>query len=202
MRRRLVAIFLRVANQLICRMRAGKRLNKVKAWITQHNIKTKNDMIFKVNEDYKKAIKAGVVDIDDGSGHIRNIRFQLTFDPDTIKSCMMKLPLQYDANMSSFLEKIETNPPTNFDDLVPFDPLEVLEFETEAYKEFAITPISLYDPPFREQRVRPGCEYESIIRMRSGEPDLEKLQFQAHEQAEMLKQDKKDIVSGAIVRMP
>ncbi len=100
---------------------------------------------------------------------------------------MMKLPLQYDANMSSFLEKIETNPPTNFDDLVPFDPLEVLEFETEAYKEFAITPISLYDPPFREQKVRPGCEYESIIRMRCGEPDLEKLQFQAHEQAEMLK---------------
>ena len=85
MRRRLVAIFLRVANQLICKMRAGKRLNKLKAWITQHNIKTKTDMIIKVNEDYKKAIKAGVIDIDDGSGHIRNIRFQLTFDPDNIK---------------------------------------------------------------------------------------------------------------------
>jgi len=50
-------------------------LNKVKAWISLHNIKTKTDMIIKVNEDYKKAIKAGVVDIDDGSGHIRNIRF-------------------------------------------------------------------------------------------------------------------------------
>jgi len=77
--------------------------------------------------------------------------------------------------MSSFLEKIEACPPSNFDDLVPFDPLEVLEFETEAYKEFLITPISFYDPAFREQKVRPGCEYESIIRMRGGEPELERI---------------------------
>ena len=56
-------------------MRAGKRLLKIKAWITHHNIKTKADMIFKVNEDYKKAIKSGVVENDDGSGHIKNIRF-------------------------------------------------------------------------------------------------------------------------------
>ncbi len=159
-------------------------------------------MSAKVNEDFKKAIKAGVVDVDDGSSHIKNMRFKFGFNADVLKSAMMKLPLQYEANMSSFLEKIEANPPNNFDDLVPFDPLEMLEFETEAYKEFTINPTSFYDPPFREQRVRPGCEYESIIRMRSGEPDLEKAQFQAHEQAEMLKQDKKDIVSGAIVKMP
>jgi len=150
MRRRLVSIFLRVANQFISRMRAGKRLMKIKAWIAQHQIKTKTDMILKVNEDYKKAIKAGVVETDDGSGHIKNLRFKFSFDPDTIKSAMMKLPLQYEANMSSFLEKIEANPPANFDDLVPFDPLEVLEFETEAYKEFVITAVSQYDPPFRE----------------------------------------------------
>ena len=115
---------------------------------------------------------------------------------------MMKLPLQYEENMSSFLEKIEATPPANFDDLIPFETIEELEFETEGYKEFTITPISLYDPPFKEQKVRPGCEYESIIRMRSGEPELERIQFQAHEQAEMLKQDKKEIVSGAIVNMP
>ena len=44
--------------------------------------------------------------------------------------------------MSSFLEKVEASPPTNFDDLVPFDSLEVLDFETEAYKEFQIPAIS------------------------------------------------------------
>ena len=62
---------------------------------------------------------------------------------------MMKLPLEYEANMASFLEKVEANPPTNFDDMIPFEPLEVLEFETEAYKDFTIAPMSLFDPAFR-----------------------------------------------------
>ena len=75
MRRRLVAIFLRVANQLICRIRAGKRVSKIRNWIAMNNIKTKQDMIQKVDEDYRKAIKSGVVDTDDGTGHIRNLRF-------------------------------------------------------------------------------------------------------------------------------
>ena len=66
--------------------------------------------------------------------------------------------------MSSFLEKVETSPPANFDDLVPFDPLEMLEFETEAYKEVPLLPVSLFDPAMRAHRVRPGCEYESILR--------------------------------------
>lgn len=52
------------------------------------------------------------------------------------------------------------------------------------------------------QKVRPGCEYESILRQRAGEPDLEKTQLAAHEQAELLKQKKADSVSGAIVKMP
>lgn len=51
--------------------------------------------------------------------------------------------------MSSFLEKVEATPPTNFDDLVPFDSLEVLEFETEAYKEFPLSAVSLFDPAQR-----------------------------------------------------
>ena len=45
MRRRLVDIFLRVANKLICRLRAGKRLTKLKNFIVGNNIKNKADMI-------------------------------------------------------------------------------------------------------------------------------------------------------------
>lgn len=62
--------------------------------------------------------------------------------------------------------------------------------------------MSFFDPAQRDKIVRPGCQYESIVRQRAGEPDLEKTQMEAHEQMEMLKQEKKDIVSGAIVRMP
>lgn len=79
-----------------------------------------------------------VTDDADGEDNIYNIKFRFQFNQDSIQQSMMKLPLQYEANMSSFLEKVEATPPTNFDDLVPFDSLETLEFETEAYKEFPV----------------------------------------------------------------
>jgi hypothetical protein len=46
---------------------------------------------------------------------------------------MSKLPLEYETNMASFMEKVEANPCTNFDDLEPFDKLEMLDFEVENY---------------------------------------------------------------------
>ena len=42
--------------------------------------------------------------------------------------------------------------------------------------------MSQFDPAEREKPSRPGAEYESIIKQRAGEPDLEKLQIAAHEQ--------------------
>lgn len=62
--------------------------------------------------------------------------------------------------------------------------------------------MSNYDPAFRFHAKKPGCEYESVKRQMGGEPDLEKTQQKAHDQMELLKQDKKDVVSSAIVQMP
>jgi hypothetical protein len=62
--------------------------------------------------------------------------------------------------------------------------------------------LSNFDPLFEDKKYRPGCEYESILRQVSGEPDLEKIQMNAHEQMEMLKLNKKEVVSGANVAMP
>ena len=56
MRRRLVGIFLRVSNKVISRLRAGKRLRKIKAWIEDHEIKSREDMNREVQADYKRAI--------------------------------------------------------------------------------------------------------------------------------------------------
>jgi hypothetical protein len=113
-----------------------------------------------------------------------------------------KLPLDMESNMASFLEKIETEPPCNFDDLEPYEYLEELDYEIHAYQPFNTPQMSMYDPPLRKMISKPGCEYESILRRMGGEPDLEKIQSQAHAQMELLKQDKKDVVSGAIVNMP
>ena len=181
MRRRLVAIFLKVANLHISRIRAGKRLSKIKTWIAGHGIRNREDMRKKVAEDYKRSVNMRVTDDADGDDNVYNVKFSFQFNRDAVQGAMLKLPLQYEASMSSFLEKVEATPPANFDDLVPFDALEVLEFETEAYREFPLPATSLFDPALRQQKVRPGCEHESILRMRSGEPDLEKIQLQAKE---------------------
>lgn len=145
MRRRLVFIFLKVASMFIIRFRAGKRLTKLKQWIQSNGIKTRADMVYRVLEDYKRAINMRVVDDDTGES-IYSVKFNFGFNPDNLSNAMMKIPLSYEASMSSFLEKVEANPPTNFDDLVPFDLIEKLEFESEGYKEFALPAVSMFDP--------------------------------------------------------
>ena len=55
MRRRLVNIFLRVANKIMCRLRAGRRLSKLKSWIEASGIRSREDMRTKVAEDFKQA---------------------------------------------------------------------------------------------------------------------------------------------------
>lgn len=114
----------------------------------------------------------------------------------------IRLPLEYETNIASFMEKIEAQPVINFDDLESFDPIEQLDFEIENYKPLPIPPVSTYDPEFTDKNYRPGCQYESTLRQIGGEPDLEKAQMDAHIQMELLKQKTKDIVSKANVAMP
>jgi hypothetical protein len=138
MRRRLVSIFLTVCNRLICRMRAGRRLTKIKHWIQGNSIRTREDMRRKVAEDFKIAQTLRVGADASEQDNIMNVRAVFAFNDFSIGEAMQKLPLQYEGTMASFLEKIETNPPANFDDMVPYDELEELEFEKSAYKEFPI----------------------------------------------------------------
>ena len=133
MRRRLVSIFLRNANKLICRLRAGKRLAAIKSWIHSHGIRSREEMKRMVAEDYKKAQNTRLVDDTDAADDIRNVKFEFNFATETIKQGILKLPLEYETNIASFLEKVEANPPTNFDDLEPYEPLEELDFEIQAY---------------------------------------------------------------------
>ena len=199
MRRRLVNIFLRVANKIMSRLRAGRRLSKLRSWIDNNGIRSREDMKIKVAEDFKLAQNARLVDDGESQNDIANVKFQFNFNKLSIGKAMLKLPLEYETNIASFLEKVEANPPTNFDDLDVFDPLEVLDFEIQNYAQQQIPPMSLYDPPMRDLPSRPGCEYESVLRQRAGEPDLEKVQILAHEQQKLLKRDKKEVVSAAIV---
>ena len=61
--------------------------------------------------------------------NIENIKFKFNFNINVIGSSLMKLPLEYETNISSFLEKVEANPPISFDDLEAFKHVEPLDFE-------------------------------------------------------------------------
>jgi hypothetical protein len=45
------------------------------------------------------------------------------------------------------------------------------------YVKFPLALMSNFDPLEADKIFRPGCEYESILKQRRGEPDLEKTQF-------------------------
>ena len=78
MRKRLIDIFLRVANKFIIRLRAGKRLAKIKARFDDEKIYSREDCKRMVNEDWKTAqnVRLGA---GDDADDINNIRFKFTF---------------------------------------------------------------------------------------------------------------------------
>jgi len=55
MRRRLVALFLKASNKLITRMRAGKRLTKIKLRIKDEGVRNRDDAKRMVANDWKTA---------------------------------------------------------------------------------------------------------------------------------------------------
>lgn len=52
------------------------------------------------------------------------MKFTFNFNASSIESAQKKLPLEYETNIASFMEKVEANPPISFDDLVPYEKLE------------------------------------------------------------------------------
>jgi len=81
-----------------------------------------------------------------------------------------KLPVQYEASIASFKEKVDAEPPTNFDDMVPYDPLEKLDYEIRQYKKREIPANSDYVPLADQKPKRSGCEVEQSIRGPRGDP--------------------------------
>ena len=180
MRKRLVGIFLKVANKQITRMRAGKRLVKIRTWLDENGITSREDCRHKVTEDFKNAQNVQLGSNEADTDNILNVPFKFSFFTKEIQSDI-KLPLEYETNIASFMEKIDAQPVVNFDDLEPFDSLEQLDFEVMKYLPMVAPQVSSYDPIFNDKVYRPGCNYESTLRQISGEPDLEKIQIAAHE---------------------
>ena len=83
MRKRLVSIFLKVANKQIIRMRAGKRLEKIKNRFADAGITNREDAKRLVADDWKAALNMRIGGDDDGE-NIQNVRFEFAFNKKTI----------------------------------------------------------------------------------------------------------------------
>ena len=81
-----------------------------------------------VLDDWKRAQNVQIVE-NENEDDIKALKFKFSFNITTIASAQMKLPLEYETNIASFMEKVEANPPITFDDLVPFEHVEQLDFE-------------------------------------------------------------------------
>jgi hypothetical protein len=123
MRKRLVGIFLRVANKMIIRMRAGKRLKKIKHRFSSEKVYTREDAKRMVAEDWKTAQNMRFSDGSADETNIQNVKFMFGFNAGTLKPDI-SMPIEYETNIASFMEKIDASPVINFDDFVPFDSLE------------------------------------------------------------------------------
>ncbi len=84
MRRRLAGILLKAANKLITRMRAGKRLTKIKERLRNENVKTVADARRMVQQDWKTAQNVRLTD-DDTEDNIANVKFKFCFNETTIE---------------------------------------------------------------------------------------------------------------------
>ena len=176
MRKRMAEVLLKNANKVIIRLRAARRLASITAWLRQHMVSTRAECRKAVAEDYRAAMGAQVAteDKDGEAGGIDAVRFSFSFGKKQLLPDV-RLPMEYEGNVASVMEKIDTQPVVSFDDLNHFEAIGQLDFEVEGYKEFTLPPISPYEPRFEDKESRPGCEYESALRARAGEPDLERI---------------------------
>lgn len=72
---------------------------------------------------------------DDETDNIQNVGFKFSFNKKSVQTDI-KMPLEYETNIASFMEKIDAQPVINFDDLESFEHIEQLDFEVEKYQPF------------------------------------------------------------------
>ena len=72
------------------------------------------------------------------------IQFEFKFQKQNF--IISHLPVQYEASISSFKEKVDAYPPTAFDDMVPFRDIEQLDFEINRYEKLPLPGGSNYIP--------------------------------------------------------
>lgn len=140
LRKRCLNLMLKYVNQMVIRQRAGKRLMQLKNKLKEQSSNMKGNEQDFTYGDWKFS---------------KDIEFP-------------KMPIE--AGLTSIKERVEAEMPTNFDDMMPYAPIEDLDFEIYNYKPFTIPQMSHYIPVLDDKPLRQGCEHEYAIRGPRGDP--------------------------------
>ena len=152
-------MLLKSINKLVIRHRAGQRLVQIKQRLKDEAVKTKEDCKRMIKEDWKTAQNVFYDSQED-------VKFELKLSNVGYQS----LPIEYEVNISSFKEKVQADPPRSFDDMVPYELIEPLDYEMSKYEKLPMPAGSNYIPIEDEKPTRPGCEHEYSLRSTRGDP--------------------------------
>ncbi len=118
-----------------------------------------------VHEDWKEAKKV-VVGEEEGKGW----KFEIDFGGKELEAA--RLPVEYDMGVTTFKETVEPTEITAFDDLMEFQPIELLDYELHKYEPINPPAYFNYLPVEDSKPLRPGAEYEYSLRGTRGDPKL------------------------------
>jgi hypothetical protein len=155
-----LTVFVKAATTVLTRLRASRRLAKLKARLLEFNVTNREDAKRFVRQDWKQAELKG---IDKNSLP----PFEFALEGSDLR--ILQFPEQFDSLIEELKQPVEVNPVMRFDDLSEFQELEAQDFELAAYPDFAVPVASHYLPPERDREYRRGAEEEYAVVLPKGD---------------------------------
>jgi hypothetical protein len=152
--------FVRAANTVMTRLRADKRIAKIKETLQKYSVKTRAEAKEFVALDWKQADLIGV-------GKQDFIPFAFSFPDASLHQQMF--PEQFTDTLDEFKKSLEISPLSNFDAYYAMSLIEAQDFMLAGYPDVFPVPASHYVPIEKERDFRAGAEEEYAICQEKGE---------------------------------
>ena len=151
--------FVRAVNVVIKQQRVAKRLMMLKNRLADFGVTSRKKARNFVEQDWKTAEMTGI-------GNSDFIGFTV---PDVEIFSNRLFPQQDEGDTSQFRELIEIEPMTAFDDLEPFDLIEIQDFELVGHKDYEAPAGAHYLPIENFRDYRATAEEEYFVSTKRGE---------------------------------
>ena len=160
-RRRYLDIFNKAGHIVLFRIIISKALAKLRIRLKKENISRREDAGQLVEDDWKNANKITIKEK-------QNLHFDFSIEDKPIK--YDRFPIEYEINITSFKENVPVSTINSFDDSVPYNPIEILDFEQHKYEQIPYSGFANYFPKEDNRIARKGCEFEYFKLGMTGDP--------------------------------